>query len=191
MTVIVNEYDARWPEVFARLHDRVLSAVADVALSVEHVGSTSVPGLPAKAVIDMDVVVAPNDVAAGIAALESIGYVHRGNLGIPQREAFHAPTQLPRHHLYLCPSDSPALANHLAVRDALRTDPLKAAEYGRLKKSLAHEFHDEIDAYVEGKSAFLLALLRDAGFSESALDDIERMNVNDGPREAPSRDESS
>ncbi len=178
--MIIDEYDPRWPADFARVRSFVRGAVADVAIAIEHVGSTAVPGLAAKPVIDIDVVVAPDDVGAGIAALESIGYGHRGDLGIPLREAFRAPSDdLPRHHLYLCPSSSPALANHLAVRDFLRSNASAAANYAALKQRLAQRFRDDIDGYIEGKSAFLLRVLREAGFPKHALDDIERMNARD------------
>jgi GrpB-like predicted nucleotidyltransferase (UPF0157 family) len=123
-SIIVVEYDPGWPEVFERLRSRVWAAVSDLALSVEHVGSTSVQGLAAKPIIDISVVVREKlDVPAGISRLATLGYVHRGNLGIDGREAFDSPEGFPKHNLYLCPSDSPALANHLAVRDYFRAHP--------------------------------------------------------------------
>ena len=83
-------------------------------MSVEHVGSTAVPGLAAKPIIDMDVVVAaPDNLSEAIERLATLGYVHRGNLGIDDREAFDSPQGLPAHHLYLCLGESAALANHL------------------------------------------------------------------------------
>ena len=112
-----------------------------------------------------------------IARLETLGYEHRGDLGIPGREAFAAPADSPRHHLYLCPSDSEALANHLAVRDALRDSASEARAYGELKKRLAGEFSEDIDGYIEAKMDFLLRLLKRAGFSNAALADIRRMNA--------------
>ncbi len=87
---------------------------------VEHVGSTAVPGLAAKPVLDIDVVVPAGDVDAAVAALESAGYVHRGDLGVPDREAFHAPDDDPRRHVYVCRAGSLSVRNHLAVRDVLR-----------------------------------------------------------------------
>ena len=82
-TVVVVEYDPGWPKAFEGLRSRVWAAVSDVALSVEHVGSTSVPGLAAKPIIDISVVVREKlDVPAAISRLATLGYVHRGNLGI-------------------------------------------------------------------------------------------------------------
>ena len=92
----------------------------------------------------------------GVARVEALGYQHRGDLGIPGREAFGAPSGSRRHHLYLCPEGSPALANHLVVRDYLREHPSEARAYAELKKRLASQFADDIEGYVEGKTRFLL-----------------------------------
>ncbi|HSM05411.1 MAG TPA: GrpB family protein [Longimicrobiales bacterium] len=177
--VVVVPYDPDWPRRFEALRDRIRPAVEDVALAIEHVGSTAVPGLAAKPVIDIDVVVPRSAVADGIRLLAASGYEPRGDLGIPDREAFRAPAGLPRHHLYLCPADSLALANHLTVRDHLRSHPDDVRAYGELKTRLAARFAEDMDAYVEGKSAFLLDVLRRCSFDETALTGIERMNRRD------------
>ena len=173
--VVVVEYDPEWPEVFERLRATIWSAVSDVALTIEHVGSTAVPGLAAKPVIDLDVVVPDDAVPVAIARLARIGYRHRGDLGIPGREAFRHDLAIP-HHVYVCPRSSAALGNHLAVRDHLRTDDEAAAAYGALKRRLAEQFPHDMDGYVAGKTHFLVDLLRSLGFQPDALDAIERMN---------------
>ena len=175
--IVVVDYDSTWPELFETLRTPIWDAVADIALSVEHVGSTSVPGLAAKPVIDMDVIVPEAQVATGIVRLTDLGYEHRGDLGIPGREAFQRPTGAPVHNLYLCPSNSRALANHLAVRDYLRANADAARAYAELKRRLAPECAGDIDAYVRGKTNFLLSVLRAAGVSEHALAEIERVNL--------------
>lgn len=174
--VVVVDHDPNWAKLFETLRSGILPVVADLAISIEHVGSTAVPGLPAKPVIDMDVVVLDSNLRVAIERLATLGYVHRGNLGIPHREAFDAPPGSPRHHLYLCPSNSLALQNHLVVRDCLRADPLMRDEYGKLKRRLAEQHRDDIDAYVAAKTNFLLAILRDHGFTDDSLDDIQRAN---------------
>jgi GrpB-like predicted nucleotidyltransferase (UPF0157 family) len=176
-TIVVVDYDPSWPGAFERVHSTVWPVVRDIALGVEHVGSTAVPGLAAKPIIDVSVVVrSQSDVPAAIERLATVGYVHRGRLGIEGREAFESPDGLPAHHLYLCPRDSPALANHLAVRDHLRTHPDTAKEYGELKKQLAERFPHDSDGYVDGKTDLLLRILRAAGFPSRWLTDIERSN---------------
>jgi len=175
-SLVVVDHDPSWPQVFERLRAEIWPAVSEIASAVEHVGSTAVPGLAAKPVIDIDVVVPARRLSDGISRLEALGYSHRGTLGIPHREAFQEPRGAVRHHLYLCPEDSPALANHIAVRDYLRAHPLKAARYGELKRWLAARFTDDMDAYVAGKTRFLLGVLKQAGFGRAALEEIRRLN---------------
>ena len=130
------DYDPAWPAVFDRLRDQVWPVVQDIAISIEHIGSTSVPGLASKSIIDLSIVT-PSDaeVPLTIERLVTLGYIHRGNLGIEGREAFKQPDGLPRHHLYLCPQSSLGLKNPLALRDYLRTHPDIAQAYGDLKKT--------------------------------------------------------
>ena len=175
--ITVVDYDPNWPTAFEVVRARVSQVVADIAIAVEHVGSTSVPGLPAKPIIDITVVV-PTEAAVAVAIdrLSTLGYRHLGNLGIEGREAFASPNMPPRHHLYVCPRDSLALRNHLLVREHLRTHPEAAAGYGALKRRLAEQFSEDIDGYTEGKSATLLAILRTAGLSQAEIEAIERVN---------------
>ncbi len=175
--IIVVEYDPAWPATFDDLRARVCTVVGDLALAIEHMGSTAVPGLAAKPIIDMIVVLpSADDVPQAIERLATLGYVHRGNLGIEGREAFSSPLELPAHHLYVCPAGSLGLLNPLAVRDYLRTHPEMARAYGDLKKSLAAEFPHDIDSYVSGKTDFILSILREVGFAANQLEAIERMN---------------
>jgi GrpB-like predicted nucleotidyltransferase (UPF0157 family) len=177
-TIVVVDYHPGWPETFELLRSRVWPAVSDLALSIEHVGSTAVPGLAAKPVIDVSVVVpSTTEVPLAIARLARLGYVHRGDLGIEGREAFDAPRGAPDHNLYLCPRDGLGLANHLAVRDHLRAHPEDVQAYGALKKRLAESFPHDIDAYVRGKTEFLIAILRVAGLSVERLAAIEQANT--------------
>lgn len=172
----IVEYDPFWPGQFLALRTSISAAVGPYALAVEHVGSTAVPDLSAKPVIDMDVVVRPHDIEATIQALAQLGYQHRGDLGIPEREAFMAPEGPIEHNLYVCPVGSEALSNHLAVRDYLRKHPDEAQKYGELKINLARTCGDDVDAYVEGKSAFLSELLEKCGFTPAQLKRIQDMN---------------
>jgi GrpB-like predicted nucleotidyltransferase (UPF0157 family) len=164
-TIVVVDYDPGWPEAFELVRATVWPAVGDLASSIEHVGSTAVPGLAAKPIIDVSVVVrAESEVPAAIERLATLGYVHEGTLGVEGREAFKSPGGLPAHNLYLCPRDNPGLANHLAVRDHLRANPEAAKRYGDLKRQLAERVPQDIDGYVDGKTDFLLRILRAAGW---------------------------
>jgi GrpB-like predicted nucleotidyltransferase (UPF0157 family) len=177
MAISIVDYDPDWPDVFRQLNSNVWPLISDFAISVEHVGSTAVPGLAAKPIIDISIVVSSEaEVRLAIERLATIGYLHRGNLGIEGREAFQAPAGLPAHHLYVCRSDNPGLQNHIAVRDYLRTHPEAAQAYGELKKRLAREFPNEIECYLDGKTEFLLDVLRRAGLSQDRLKTIENAN---------------
>ena len=176
-TVVVVDYDADWPRQFEALRARIWPVVADVARRIEHVGSTSVPGLAAKPIIDLVIVVAgSSDVAPAIARLATLGYVHRGNLGVDDREAFDHQREFKRHNLYVCPEGTIGLVNQLAMRDYLRARPDAASEYGELKRQLARQFPNDIDSYVYGKTDFVLRALRLAGLSNEQLASIERVN---------------
>lgn len=176
-SIVVVDYDPSWPATFERLRQRIWPAVSDVATAVEHVGSTSVPGLAAKPVIDMTMAVpAASDVPVAIGRLAALDYIHRGNLGVDGRAAFQSPGMLPRHHLYLCPHDSLAFRNHVSVRDYLRAHPEAATRYGELKRRLARQHAEDSEAYVAGKTDFLLEILGAAGLSVGELEAIARIN---------------
>jgi GrpB-like predicted nucleotidyltransferase (UPF0157 family) len=185
-TIVIVDYDRRWPDIFEQLSALIWTAVRGLATAVEHVGSTSVPGLAAKPIVDISVVV-PNEatVRDAIDRLAGLDYVHQGNLGVEGREAFTTPGALPAHHLYLCSKDSLALANHLAVRGYLRSHPDVAREYGALKKSLAHEYPHEIDRYTEGKTEFLLRILEQAGIQAVDRDRIASANRRPSHADSP------
>lgn len=161
--ITVVDYDPRWPALFETLRVEVAGALGDLALAIEHVGSTAVPGLAAKPIIDIDVLLrSASDLSVCIERLAALGYEHRGDLGIPEREAFAAPPGRPAHHLYVCPPESREFRRHVALRDYLRTHPSDAGSYGELKRSLAIRYRDERSSYADGKREFIETLLRSA-----------------------------
>lgn len=162
----VVAYRASWPERFAELRDAYAAALtaAGVPHRVEHVGSTAVPGLAAKPVIDVDVVVAPVGVPAAVAALGSIGFRPRGDLGIPGREAFQPPERFAPTNTYVVAEGSLALRNHLAVRDVLRSDDGLRDEYADVK-SRAAAVASDIDDYIARKAEILDRVLCAAGLT--------------------------
>jgi GrpB-like predicted nucleotidyltransferase (UPF0157 family) len=158
--VVIVDYDPSWPATFQQLRDRLAATLGRLAGTIEHVGSTAVPGLAAKPIIDLDVVIADRgDLPAVIQRLRPIGYHHEGNLEVPGREAFTSPAGAPAHHLYVCAVGTPALDRHLAFRDALRADPALVAAYGDLKRTLAARLSDDRNAYTEAKSPFIEQVL--------------------------------
>lgn len=161
--VVVSAYDPDWPGRFQFLRKRIADALGDMAAAIEHVGSTAVPGLVAKPIIDIDVVLTSETILpAAIERLARLGYIHRGNLGIPEREAFRAPAGDPRHHLYVCPPCSAEFRRHIAFRDYLRAHPRDAKVYGDLKIALAERFREDRPAYNAAKSEFVEELTNQA-----------------------------
>ncbi len=175
--VVVSAYDPEWQSTFERIRANVWPAVQHAALSIEHVGSTSVPGLRAKPVIDACIVVASRrDIPHVVKGLAKIGYVHRGDLGVPGREAFKQPGAFPKHHLYASHRGSLNLKNQLGLRDYLRTHPEAATEYGDLKEMLAKRFPEDIDSYIAGKTEFIIGILQQTGLTGEELATIRDIN---------------
>lgn len=173
--VEVVEYRAEWPRRFAVLRTAYGAALltAGVPHRIEHVGSTAVPGLAAKPVIDVDVVVGAADVPAAVEALAAIGFVPRGDLGIPGRQAFRTPERFAPSNTYVVVEGSLALRNHLGVREVLRADVALREEYATVKRRAAAEALD-IDDYLVRKTAVLDRVLRAAGLTDS-----ERASIAD------------
>lgn len=161
--ITVVDYDPHWPALFETLRAEVAGALGDLALAIEHVGSTAVPGLASKPIIDIGVLLrSAADLDLAIERLAAVGYKHRGDLGVPGREAFAVPTGAPRHHLYVCPPDSTEYLRHVAFRDYLRSHGEAAKAYGELKRSLAMRFRDDREAYNVAKREFVESVLRAA-----------------------------
>jgi len=159
--VEVVDYDPRWPEQFEQLRARLARVLDAEVEQVEHVGSTSVPGLAAKPILDIDVVVARGGrMADTIDRLEGLGYLHIGPVGVAGREVM-VPADDPEfaHHLYVCAHGSRGLSDHLRLRDRLRDDDEALARYADLKRELAQRYRTDRDAYTEAKSDFINALL--------------------------------
>ena len=172
--ITVVDYDPAWPERFEALRAEYAAAMAAAGVSVvaiEHVGSTSVPGLAAKPIIDIDVVVREADAAAASAVLMSLGFTPQGDLGIPQRWAFRAPVRLPRTNTYVIVDGCLSLRNHLGVRDVLRGDEALRDEYAMVKKEAGARL-DDIDEYLKAKNGIVQKILTAAG-----LTDAERASI--------------
>ncbi len=163
--VIVEAYDPKWNKDFEKIASELSKILGAAAIAIEHVGSTSVPGLSAKPIIDLDVVVQNDNLPHVISILEEHGYIHEGDLGITGREAF-AYTQkehLMLHHLYVCPQNSPELYRHLTFRNWLRSHPEDVAAYSRIKEEGARQYPLDIDAYCEYKAPVITEIYAKCG----------------------------
>ena len=169
--VTVLPYDKAWKSAFEAIKAEVEAALGELAVAVEHVGSTAVEGMSAKPCIDMDVVIADYGVFSEVAArLATIGYVHEGNLGIEGREAFDYKDKphLYKHHLYVCPRDSRELHRHVVFRDYLRAHPEAAAKYSAVKEEAARLYPHDIDGYMAYKAGVIAELYRACRLADEA-----------------------
>lgn len=139
MPITVSPYSPTWPVHFARIQDHLSTLLASTPyISIEHVGSTSVPGLAAKPILDIDVVATRVQLDGVIAALSrDPGLLYMGELGIADRHAFRAPGRMPEMNLYVCIEGCAALRNHLAIRELLRSNQGLRDKYANLKWELA------------------------------------------------------
>ena len=178
--ITIVEYDPQWPVAFAAVRHVLVKTLGALTLAIEHVGSTAVPGLAAKPMLDLDVVIAsPAHLPEVIQTLVLLGYFHQGDLGIVGREAFgrHGPDvprdgtgrTWPAHHLYVCAHDSAELARHVTFRDYLRHHPEAVEAYAQLKRQLAQRFPHNREAYTQHKTGFVEDMLRRASGSGSSL----------------------
>jgi GrpB-like predicted nucleotidyltransferase (UPF0157 family) len=163
--IIVHKYNPDWVILFEELRDLVLPVLSDLIVTIEHVGSTSVPGLAAKPIVDMDVVVPTQaDIHTVIQRLATLGYIHEGDLGATGREAFIPPADVTWHHLYLCTKENAEYKRHILFRDYLRSHPEEAKIYGDLKLELSQRFNNDRLAYTNAKSDFVQEILLRAGW---------------------------
>jgi len=163
-TIIVEPYNPAWPGEFERIKRFLWPHVRDLALDIVHVGSTSVPGLASKPIIDFTIVMESYAAFPAIKArLEALGYTHEGNRGIPTREAFKGgPAGFMAYHLYVCPRDGPEYLRWLLFTGWLREHDDDRDAYAELKRQNAKLYPHDIDAYIAGKSDFVEGILRKA-----------------------------
>ena len=152
--MVVEKYNPKWVEQF-RVLKEFLEKNTTEYISIEHVGSTSISGMNAKPIIDIDIVVEDASQFQRLKEeLSKIGYVHEGDRGIPGREAFdheNVPLNID-HHLYVCVKDNAELLRHLKFRDKLRSSPELVNEYNKIKEEiLAKVGADNRAGYVQMK----------------------------------------
>jgi GrpB-like predicted nucleotidyltransferase (UPF0157 family) len=164
--VVVLPYDIAWQSAFQKIKSEIEEAVGDLIIGVEHVGSTSVEGMSAKPCIDIDVIIKDDSVFSAVAdRLKTIGYIHEGDLGIKDREAFKYldKPHLQTHHLYVCPQYSEELHRHMVFRDFLRSNAEAVKKYSAIKEKAAELFPDDIDQYIRYKTPCIEELYRQCG----------------------------
>lgn len=164
MKVNVVAYDSKWPNMFLNEAEQVRRILDDNLLQVFHIGSTSVPGLRAKPVIDiMPVVRDVERIDSCTSAFESIGYEVMGEFGIPGRRYMRKGGNNRTHQIHAFQYDNTAdILRHLAFRNYLRSHSDVCVDYGELKSELAKQYPTDIDAYGDGKEHFIKRVEQDA-----------------------------
>ena len=170
-TAVVVPYDARWPDFYERARFELLQALGDAVVQIEHVGSTAVPGLAAKPVIDIAIGVDSIERPELVDAIVALGYVYVPayeqelpfrryfRRGYPDRE-LHPTIEKSGYHLHVVEAGHPFMRADLAFRDHLRSHPEDAQEYARVKIGLSGRAGDE---YYDAKAPYVVALKRRLG----------------------------
>ena len=164
-TLIVLPYDPNWKTEFERIRDYLLEQIGDLVLEIKHVGSTSVPGLCAKPIIDIVAVMESYDVfPAVVERLEKVGFQHEGDGGIKEREVFKRliPDDFMNYHFYVYPKDSEENRRQTIFRNALLNNKDIAEEYGKLKMQLIEEVNGDRVLYTDSKTDFIVGVINKA-----------------------------
>jgi GrpB-like predicted nucleotidyltransferase (UPF0157 family) len=163
----IEEYSSEWKEWFTQLRKYFESYLSDLVICIEHIGSTAIPNMVAKPIIDMDIVIKEENFGEVKSKLEEIGYIHQGDLGIEEREAFKLINEelkqsLPPHHLYVCDDSSKELKRHIIFREFLKDNPKELNKLCKIKNKLFKEFSNDKEAYIEGKDFAVKQILKKA-----------------------------
>ena len=161
--IVIVPYDVEWPRRFERLARVMREALGDVALRIDHIGSTSIPGLAAKPVIDIQIAVADFEpLDAFRVPLERLGYVFRAENPELTKRYFREPPGQPRTHIHVRREGSFSQQFALLFRDYLRVHPDVAAQYAVLKTDLAQQYRSDREAYTDAKNPFIWQVIREA-----------------------------
>jgi len=190
MSKFIQPYNPNWKIEFERIRAVIENELGDLRVhtNIQHVGSTSVPGLFAKPILDIDIIIEDKNLLNKISnLLTKIGYKSIGEQGINGRFAFIQNSEITpitagknkwqSHHLYVCYADSLALKNHILFRDLLRKDKNLSEKYSEFKKSLTDNLKITREEYTTGKTDFIISVLARAGFDEKEIEEITKANT--------------
>lgn len=160
---LVERYNPEWATWFLELHALLGRTLAGHFYAIEHVGSTAVPGMTARPIIDVDIVMREGQFERIKSYLAPLGYEYAGDQGVPGREVFKLTgplaTTLPRHHLYALEKDASELRRHLAFRDFLRAHSDWRDRLSEHKWDLAHRFDNDKDRYIDAETAMVQEII--------------------------------
>jgi GrpB-like predicted nucleotidyltransferase (UPF0157 family) len=162
--VEVVPHSPEWAAEFRAEARRLTAVLGDEVVAVHHIGSTAIPGIKAKPIIDILLEVREVErLDERNTEMAALGYEARGEFGLPGRRFFLKGTDYHRtHHIHAYATGNPELERHLAFRDYMISHPEQARAYSRLKEDLAREFPTDIEGYMDGKNAFIKEMERRA-----------------------------
>ncbi|MCE7742718.1 MAG: GrpB family protein [Candidatus Heimdallarchaeota archaeon] len=162
--VELKPYNPKWKDLFAQESKVIASAISDFLVDIQHMGSTAIPDIVAKPIIDIALAInSLENIEKIIAPLEKIGFIYRGEQGIPDRHLFvKGGEELRTHHLHVMFNEHYEWKKHMAFRDYLLANPEEAREYSELKKKLKQEYKDDRVAYTDSKTEFINGILEKA-----------------------------
>jgi GrpB-like predicted nucleotidyltransferase (UPF0157 family) len=163
-TIVVVPYNPMWPQMFEEEAAKISAVFGSELISIHHIGSTSIPGLSAKPIIDIMLIVRSVEaIDAFNPAMIELGYEPMGENEIPGRRFFRKGGEIHRtHHVHTYEATNLEVKRHLDFRDYLIEHPLEAQQYGALKNELAQKFTHDIEGYINGKDAFVKEIIRRA-----------------------------
>ena len=187
MLLLLEPYNPQWKANFEHLRQTLLQLLNGLPVTIEHVGSTSIPGMYAKPILDIDIILHQQEFFSAVSTrLEEAGYRNKGEQGIAERFAFAQTNSFTpatglkerwqEHHLYVCFSGSLALKNHLLFRNTLLQQPELATQYAQLKRELVNEAGMTRGIYNQRKTDFVLSVLALNGFTKEELLEIKKAN---------------
>ena len=161
--VEIKEYDPQWKQEYEKEKEKLVEIFSDIVVDIHHIGSTAIPKIKAKPIIDIMVVVEDiNKVDEYNEEMIELGYTPKGEFGIENRRFFPKGGNERSHHVHVFPKGDPEVKKHLNFRDYLRAHPKEARQYSQLKEVLAAKYYYNIDKYIEGKNDFIQEIDRKA-----------------------------
>jgi GrpB-like predicted nucleotidyltransferase (UPF0157 family) len=155
-TVKVVLHDPEWEQKFKNEAKKIKKIFKEILVDIYHIGSTAVPTIKAKPIIDIMMEVKDiNKVDSYNKQMEELGYVALGEYGIPKRRFFQKGGSKRTHHVHIFEKGNPQIKRHIDFRDYLISHPKVAGEYSRIKEKLAKKYRYDIDKYQEGKESFI------------------------------------
>jgi GrpB-like predicted nucleotidyltransferase (UPF0157 family) len=188
MINLIEPYDPDWKTGFEKIKIVLETELKNIDIDIQHVGSTSIPGLCAKPILDIDIIIDKQTLLDDVSTrLAKIGYLNKGEQGITGRfafrqiSAFTPETAIQQkwlaHHLYVCFSDSLALKNHLLFRNALLQNRELVERYSALKMDLVKEKGMTREEYTKRKTEFIISVLTSLGLEPNDLNEIIKANI--------------